>query len=83
MGGDYFDNLEQSRREKEQESGNVKENVPILNGAQIAAALEVMQSYSVGSIGKDAAVALLTASGVPSEAANNMVAKQKIKEPSV
>jgi hypothetical protein len=63
-------------------AGDAKESVPALNGAQISAALEVMQNYAAGAIGKEAAIALLTAAGVPSEAAQNMVNKQAVaKEP--
>jgi len=82
MGTDYGDNVEQIKREQAIISGDSKESVPALNGAQIAAALEVMQNYAAGSIGKEAAIALLTAAGVPSTAATNMVAKQSIAKES-
>lgn len=80
MGTDYADNIEALKREQLMLAGDSKENVPVLNGAQITAALEVMQNYAVGAIGKDAAVALLTAAGVPAEAAQNMVSKQKVEK---
>jgi hypothetical protein len=80
MGTDYADNVEQLKREQLLTAGDSKENVPVLNGAQITAALEVMQNYASGAIGKDAAVGLLTAAGVPAEAAQNMVSKQKVEK---
>jgi lambda family phage portal protein len=80
MGTDYADNIEALKREQLMLAGDSKENVPVLNGAQITAALEVMQNYAIGAIGKDAAVALLTAAGVPAEAAQNMVSKQKVEK---
>lgn len=81
MGGDYGDNVETSAREQVMLAGDTKENVPVLNGAQITAALEVMQNYAAGAIGKESAIALLTAAGVPADAANNMVSKQKVEKP--
>jgi lambda family phage portal protein len=81
MGTDYGDNCEEIAREQVQAAGDKRDAVPALNGAQITAALEIVQSYSVGGIGKDAAVALLTASGVPQDAAANMITKQKVEKP--
>ncbi|MBM3887814.1 MAG: phage portal protein [Verrucomicrobia bacterium] len=81
MGTDFGDNVEGSRREQEMLAGDTKEAVPTLNGAQITAALEITESYASGEIGKEAAVALLTAAGVPQDAAVNMIAKQQVKEP--
>jgi len=82
IGNDYEDNLEVMAREKVSRAALVssdnKDALPVLNGAQIAAALEVIQNYSSGAIGKEAAIALLTASGVPPDAASNIVAKQKV-----
>ena len=80
MGSDYADNVETWKREQLLVAGDSKENVPVLNGAQITAALEVMQNYAAGEIGKESAVALLTAAGVPPDAAQNMVSKQIVKE---
>ena len=80
MGSDYADNVETWKREQLLVAGDSKENVPVLNGAQITAALEVMQNYAAGEIGKESAVALLTAAGVPADAAQNMVSKQIVKE---
>lgn len=80
LGGDFGDNVEEAEREQLRLAGDQKENVPVLNGAQITAALEVMQNYASGVIGKDSAIALLTAAGVPYEAANNMVGKQKVEK---
>ena len=51
-----------------------------LIAAQITAALTIMQSYAAGEIGPEGAVALLTAAGVPADAAQNMVDKQQVKE---
>jgi hypothetical protein len=79
-GTDFGDNVEQSRREQEMLAGDTKEAVPGLNGAQISAAVQITVSYANGEIGKEAAVALLTAAGVPQEAANNMIDKQQVKE---
>jgi len=81
VGTDFDDNIEELNREKVTVAGDEKESVPQLNGAQITGALEVMQNYAAGSIGKEAAIALLTAAGVPFDAANNMVAKQKVEKP--
>lgn len=78
MGGDFDENVEQWKREQAMIAGDSKESVPTLNGAQITAALEVVQNYAVGAIGKDAAIALLTAAGVPTDAAVNMVNKQTV-----
>lgn len=81
VGTDFDDNIEELNREKVTVAGDAKESVPALNGAQVTAALEIIQNYAIGAIGKEAAVALLTAAGVPSDAANNMVAKQKVEKP--
>jgi len=78
MGTDYDDNVEELRREEILRAGDEKDAVPVLNGAQITASLEIIKGYSWGEIGKEAAIALLTAAGVPQEAAQNMVAKQKV-----
>lgn len=80
MGTDFGDNVEQSRREDLMLAGDTKEAVPGLSGAQIAAAVQITVSYASGEIGKDAAIALLTAAGVPQEAAENMINKQLVKE---
>lgn len=80
MGTDYADNVEGLKREELLRAGDKKEAVPALNGAQITAALEIVQNYASGGIGKDAAVALLTASGVPHDAAANMINKQKVEK---
>jgi hypothetical protein len=80
MGADYGDNIEEIRREELIRAGGETETVPALNGAQISAALEIVQNYAVGSIGKDAAVALLTAAGVPVDAAANTINKQKVEK---
>jgi lambda family phage portal protein len=80
MGTDYGDNIEELKREQLTLAGDDKDSVPSLNGAQITAALEVVQNYAAGLIGKDASIALLTAAGVPQEAANNMINKQKVEK---
>ncbi len=82
MGTDYFDNVEQIKREEVALRGSTKESVPILNGAQIASALLVVQGYANGEIAEAAAVALLTAAGVPAEAAKLMIASQPVAEKS-
>ena len=79
LGTDFGDNVETARREQVVLAGDTKQSVPALNGAQVTAALEIVQSYSAGGIGMEGAVALLTASGVPAEAAKNMIAKQEAK----
>jgi hypothetical protein len=61
-------------------AGDAKESLPALNGAQVSASLVILQSYAAGEIGADGAVALLTAAGVPAESAQNMIAKQEVKE---
>lgn len=81
LGTDFDDNVEELKREEIVKAGDNKEAVPALNGAQITAALEIMQSYATGGIGKEAAIALLTAAGVPQDAAMNMVGKQKVEKP--
>ena len=78
MGTDFDDNVEEINREDALLAGEDESVVPVLNGAQITAALEVMGQYAAGTIGEEAAVALLTGAGVPSSAAQNMVAKQKV-----
>jgi lambda family phage portal protein len=80
MGGDYDDNIEEIKREQTVAAGD-DESVPPLNGAQVTAALEIVQAYGAGGIGKDAATGLLTAAGVPSDAAAAMIATQKISKP--
>jgi capsid protein len=81
IGQDFDDNQEELKREQVTIAGDNKDSVPALNGAQITAALEIMQQYAIGAIGKEASVALLTAAGVPSDAAQNMVNKQKVEKP--
>lgn len=81
MGTDFDENVEAAKIESEKMAGDSKEAVPALNGAQIAAALQITTSYANGEIGKEAAIALLTAAGVPQEAAVNMIAKQQVQEP--
>ena len=80
LGNDYFDNIETMKRESLAIAGDDKESVPGLSGAQITAALVIMQSYASGEIGQESSIALLTAAGVPQEAAVNMVQKQKVTE---
>lgn len=80
LGGDFRDNVEVSRKELEMLAGDNKDAVPALNGAQVTAALTIATSYADGEIGKDAAIALLTAAGVPQDAAENMINKQAVKE---
>lgn len=82
MGTDYFDNVEQIKREEVALRGSTKESVPILNAAQITSALLVVQEYANGVIAEAAAVALLTAAGVPAEAAKLMIASQPVAEKS-
>lgn len=81
MGTDYDDNIEELRQEQVSAAGDTKETLPVLNGIQITASLEVIQNYAAGAIGKEAAIALLTAAGVPAESAINMVSKQKVERP--
>lgn len=81
MGGDYSDNVEQVKREKMILSDDSKTNIPVLNGAQIASALSIVQQYAIGAIGQDAAQGLLTAAGVPPESAINIVSKQQVSIP--
>jgi lambda family phage portal protein len=80
LGTDFGDNVETARREQIMLAGDAKESLPALNGAQVSAALVILQSYAAGEIGADGAVALLTAAGVPAESAQNMIAKQEVKE---
>jgi len=80
MGQDYSDNIEESKRETLMLVGDNKESVPQLTGAQMTAALVVVQSYALGEIAAAAAVALLTAAGVPQDAAENMINNQPVKE---
>lgn len=81
VGTDFDDNIEELNREKVTVAGDAKESVQMLNGAQITASIEIVQNYAIGAIGKDAAIALLTAAGIPYEAAQNMIAKQKVEKP--
>jgi lambda family phage portal protein len=81
LGTDFGDNVETARREQLAIAGDTKQSVPALNGAQITAALEIVQSYASGGIGMEGAVALLTAAGVPTEAAKNMISKQEVNRP--
>lgn len=81
LGEDFDENIEENKREMQALAGDAKESVATLNGAQISAALTIVQSYALGEIAKDAAVALLTAAGVPFDAAQNMIAKQPVNEP--
>jgi lambda family phage portal protein len=78
MGGNYAANVEISSAETSMITGDTEETVPPLNGAQIAAALEIMGQYATGAIGEAAALGLLTAAGVPAEAAQNMVSEQTV-----
>jgi lambda family phage portal protein len=80
LGTDFGDNVETARREQIMLAGDAKESLPALNGAQVSAALVILQSYAAGEIGADGAVALLTAAGVPAESAQNMIAKQEVNE---
>ena len=80
MDEDYGNNLEVIERENADKAGENDESVPVLNGAQIAAAMEVVQNYAAGSIGDVAAIALLTAAGVPVESANNMINNQAVNK---
>jgi hypothetical protein len=80
LGTDFGDNVETARREQVMLAGDAKESLPALNGAQVSASLVILQSYAAGEIGADGAVALLTAAGVPAESAQNMIAKQEVKE---
>lgn len=80
LGGDYYDNVEESMREQSAAAGDSKESVPILNGAQVTSALEVVQNYAAGLIGSEAAIALLTGAGIPIESAQNMINKQKVSK---
>jgi hypothetical protein len=79
LGTDFGDNVETARREQLAIAGDTKQSVPALNGAQITAALEIVQSYASGGIGMEGAVALLTAAGVPADAAKNMISKQEVQ----
>lgn len=81
MGGDFGDNIEELKREQTMKAGENNASAPILNGAQITAAIEVVQSYAGGYIAKDAAIALLTAAGIPLETATSMISKQKQAKP--
>lgn len=81
MGTDYTDNIEELNRETLIKAGGKKDDVPVLNGAQITAALEIVQSYATGGIGEGAAVSLLTAAGVPPDAAASMIKAQKVSVP--
>jgi lambda family phage portal protein len=81
FGGDFADNVETKRQEQAIIAGDKKDSVPALNGAQISAAVEIVQSYAIGAIGKEAAIALLTAAGVPADAAQNMIDKQTVEKP--
>ena len=80
MDGDYEANVEELKREQAMLAGDKGAAIPVLNGAQITAALEIISKYATGQIGKDAAIGLLTAAGVPQETAQNMIAKQAVKE---
>jgi lambda family phage portal protein len=81
LGTDFDDNVEESRREQITLAGDEKQSVPTLNGAQITASLAITQSYALGEIGKEGAIALLTAAGVPTDAAQNMINSQAVAPP--
>ena len=81
LGTDFDDNVDEIKREIETKAGEQKEAVPMLNGAQITAALEIIQQYAIEAIGKESAIGLLTAAGVPSDAAVSIVNKQKTEKP--
>lgn len=81
LGGSFEDNAVTIKREADLVAGEALEAVPVLNGAQIEAALEVLEKYATQAIGKEGAITLLTAAGVPNEAAQNMVNKQKTEKP--
>ena len=80
MGGDYANNVEIAKREQVLVAGDSEDAVPALNGAQITASVEILQQYAMGSIDAEPAVALLTAAGVPSDAATNMINKQSVNK---
>lgn len=80
MGSDYRDNVEMAKFEQSVVSGDKSAEIPALNNLQVASAVQIVQAYASGQMGAVAAIALLTAAGVPSETATTMIGSQPVKE---
>jgi lambda family phage portal protein len=80
LGNDFAQNVEIYEREQQQLAGDDAKQVPALNGAQITAAVMIIQQYAAGEIAAAPAVALLTAAGVPQDSAQNMVDGQPVND---